>query len=106
MPKGRVSLILSTLKPSVVIYDDSTNKNLKELNIQCQCFNYKDTLSTTAENKKLDINLKLDKIRNSHKSTNLLYVLFTSGSTGTPKGVTISHQSVIDLLNGFVVNTL
>lgn len=98
MPKGRVSLILSTLKPSVVIYDDSTNKNLKELNIQCQCFNYKDTLSITAENKKLDINLKLDKIRNSHKSTNLLYVLFTSGSTGTPKGVTISHQSVIDFV--------
>lgn len=92
MPKERVSLILSTLKPSVVIYDDSTEKNIEELNLQCPCFNYKDTGKTYIDTP------QLDKIRNDHKNTNLLYVLFTSGSTGTPKGVTISHQSVIDFV--------
>ena len=92
MPKERVSLILSTLKPSVVIYDDSTEKNIEELNLQCPCFNYKDTVEAYIDP------LLLDKIRNNHKNTDLLYVLFTSGSTGTPKGVTISHQSVIDFV--------
>lgn len=92
MPKERVSLILSTLKPSVVIYDDSTEKNIEELNLQCPCFNYKDTVEAYIDP------LLLDKIRNTHKNTDLLYVLFTSGSTGTPKGVTISHQSVIDFI--------
>lgn len=92
MPKERVSLILSTLKPSVVIYDNSTEKNIEELNLQCPCFNYKDTVEAYIDN------TKIEKIRNNHKNTDLLYVLFTSGSTGTPKGVTISHQSVIDFV--------
>lgn len=91
MPKERVSLILSTLKPSVVIYDDSTEKNIEELNLQCPCFNYKDTGKTYIDTP------QLDKIRNDHKNTNLLYVLFTSGSTGTPKGVTILTKALSTL---------
>lgn len=35
------------------------------------------------------------------RDTDPLYVMFTSGSTGEPKGVTISHRSVIDMVEQF-----
>lgn len=35
------------------------------------------------------------------KDSDPLYVMFTSGSTGEPKGVTISHRSVIDMVEQF-----
>jgi amino acid adenylation domain-containing protein len=33
----------------------------------------------------------------------LLHVIFTSGSTGTPKGIAVEHRSILDYLDGMLV---
>lgn len=92
MPVERVTLILTTLKPTVIIYDESTVSTCEQLDVNCSKICYIKTLENEAD-KSL-----LEKIRKQIKSTDLLYVLFTSGSTGLPKGVTISHLAVIDFV--------
>lgn len=93
MPAERINLILQTLHPSIIIYDDITEKNIEEVSNGIEIVHYRDAVSC-------DINQeKLEKIRTLTKSTDLLYVLFTSGSTGVPKGVTISHAAVIDFMD-------
>lgn len=92
MPAERINIILGTLEPSMIIYDDVTEKSIRYLSDQYSKVYYKDALTTEIDNISLDI------IRKYSKSTDLLYVLFTSGSTGVPKGVTISHLAVIDFM--------
>lgn len=96
MPIERVKLILDTLKPRMIIFDDSTKASLDELNCKIESVYYEDALNSA-----IDSDL-LEEIRNKSKSTDLLYVLFTSGSTGIPKGVTISHGAVIDFTEWIV----
>lgn len=92
MPAERINLILETLKPGLILYDDVTAEKLDVINNDIRKVHYKKALDT-------DINTEtLSKIRLYSKNTDLLYVLFTSGSTGTPKGVTISHAAVIDFI--------
>lgn len=92
MPIERVNLILNTLHPSLIIYDDVTSKMNDLLDSECEKTHYDEIVSY-----KIDFD-RLDKIRLNSKNTDLLYVLFTSGSTGIPKGVTISHAAVIDFV--------
>ena len=93
MPAERVKLILETLHPGIIIYDDATEKNVREIDTSIIKAHY--NIAVTSEiNQEL-----LNSIRGSSKSTDLLYVLFTSGSTGVPKGVTISHAAVIDFVD-------
>ncbi len=92
MPTERINLILGTLNPSMIIYDDVMAKSIDQLGEQYTKVNYKDALEAEINNEGLDT------IRENSKSTDLLYVLFTSGSTGVPKGVTISHLAVIDFM--------
>ena len=93
MPSERINLILDTLHPSIIIYDDVTEKNLAELPAGITTVHYKDAVTGGINQKALDY------IRSYSKSTDLLYVLFTSGSTGVPKGVTLSHAAVIDFMD-------
>lgn len=93
MPSERINLILDTLHPSIIIYDDVTEKNLAELPTGITTVHYKDAVTGGINQKALDY------IRSYSKSTDLLYVLFTSGSTGVPKGVTLSHAAVIDFMD-------
>ena len=93
MPADRINLILETLKPSVILYDDITKQYLDKIDKNIPKVYYKDAASCEVDEERLKC------VRNVSKTTDLLYVLFTSGSTGIPKGVTLSHAAVIDFMD-------
>lgn len=93
MPSERINLIMDTLHPSIIVYDDVTEKKLNNLEENIPKVHYKEAASSAINQE------KLNEIRLCAKNTDLLYVLFTSGSTGIPKGVTLSHAAVIDFMD-------
>ncbi len=90
MPEYRVSLILETLKPRLMICDAYTEKKLAKVGFSGQVLRFEDAVKAEINDE------RLEEIRESSMDTDPLYIVFTSGSTGVPKGVAACHRSVLD----------
>ena len=99
MPRERMKLILSVLRPACIVSSAKylekaleLSKDTGSLADEIPVFSVEEMPETVCGN-------TLDEIRKKHLDNDLLYVLFTSGSTGLPKGVAITHRSVIDFID-------
>mgnify|MGYP000097859126 FL=1 len=90
MPEYRVSLILETLKPRLMICDAYTEKKLIKIGFSGRTLRFEDVVKTEIRDE------KLAEIREASMDTDPIYIVFTSGSTGVPKGVAACHRSVLD----------
>lgn len=90
MPESRISKIMETLSPAIIITDDEHKVTASAFAGNTPVVLYEDIQKGTFDD--TAISRTLDRIID----TDILYVLFTSGSTGTPKGVIINQKAVID----------
>ncbi|MCL1882037.1 MAG: AMP-binding protein [Oscillospiraceae bacterium] len=99
MPLVRIEQILQTLKPAIIICDDSTVSVVEQVstdtNSMTEIWLYDEVSQTelTSESEKA-----IEAAINHSIDLDPLYVVFTSGSSGIPKGVTACHRSVIDYI--------
>ena len=98
MPESRVSKIMETLSPAIIITDSAHLDAAKAFAGNTEVLLYEEIQKGRSDNEA--IAKTLDRVID----TDVLYVLFTSGSTGTPKGVIINQKAVIDYAE-WVTNT-
>lgn len=93
LPRGRIEVILETLKPSAVVADGENLELAKEL---CGTVFLLEDLARGEVDGAF-----LDAVREKMVMTDPLYVIFTSGSTGRPKGVITSHESLMCYIESY-----
>ena len=95
-PADRLSSIMGTLQPGIVLTDERNQARAEELlggcGVKVVCIK---GIACAADD------AALADLRAHALDTDPLYVNFTSGSTGTPKGVAVAHRSVIDFIGHF-----
>lgn len=90
MPEIRIKLIIESLDPEVLIYDEKNAKKADRLPDGINKYLFSDIKNAPIDS------IALDAVRRTQIDTDPIYIVFTSGSTGIPKGVSACHRSVID----------
>ncbi len=88
MPAARITTILNTLSPALLVTDRKHQEKAAEF------FPKEQTIIIDDIQPVQYCIQEVSELRTKIKDTDICYVLFTSGSTGTPKGVVISHRAV------------
>ena len=96
LPKQRISVILSTLRPSALLADAENLALAREMSgTETPVFSLEDAAESEIDED------ALSGVYQRMVMTDPLYVIFTSGSTGRPKGVATSHQSLICYIESY-----
>lgn len=87
LPKARLEQQLSTVKPPLVITQESLLERLPEVSCQVICLE---------EEQPAIAHEPATNLERHATPTDLIYVIFTSGSTGVPKAVATRHENVVN----------
>ena len=87
-PAERLGLLIEDTRAPVVLTQLALRDRLPPVGARIVCVDDAETAAWPAG----------DHVRS--RPDNAAYTIYTSGSTGTPKGVVITHQQVVDLLQG------